>query len=100
MDEGVITFLRLCRYIASAALGAAFGRKAVFVFGSGLAGDGQPKDRADLTYYMLCGAVEVEEAASVKSKQDEINAAYYDQTTRRMRYSVIDLSVWLGGFGE
>ena len=80
--------------------GAAFGRRAVFVFASGLDGDGQPKDRADLTYYTLCGAVEVEEVASVKSKQDEINAAYYDQTTRRMRYSVIDLSVWLGGFGE
>ena len=79
---------------------AAFGRKAVFVFGSGLAGDGQPKDRADLTYYTLCGAVEVEEAASVKSKQDEITVAYYDQTTRRMRYFVIDLSEGLGGFGE
>ena len=80
--------------------GAAFGRKAVFVFGSGLAGDGQPKDRADLTYYTLCGAVEVEEAASVKSKQDEITAAYYDQATRRMRYFVIDLSEGLGGNGE
>ena len=72
--------------------GAAFGRKAVFVFGSGFAGDGQPKDRADLTYYTLCGAVEVEEAASVKSKQDEIAAVYYDQTTRRMRSFVSDFS--------
>ena len=80
--------------------GAAFGRKAVFVFGSGLAGDGQAKDRADLTYYTLCGAVEVKEAVSVKSKQDEITAAYYDQTTRRMRYFVIDLFEGLGGFGE
>ena len=80
--------------------GAAFGRKAVFVFGSGLAGDGQPKDRADLTYLTLCGAVEVEETATVKSKQDEITAAYYDQTTRRMRYFVIDLIEGIGGFGD
>ena len=80
--------------------GAAYGRKAVFVFGSGLAGDGQLKDRVDLTYYTLCGAVEVEEVVSVKSKQDEITAAYSDQTARTMRYFVIDLSEWLGGFGE
>ena len=36
----------------------------------------------------------------MKSKQDEIAAAYYDQTTRKMRYFVIDLSEGLGGFGE
>ena len=80
--------------------GAAFGRKAVFVFGSGLAGDGQPKDRADLIYLTLCRAVEVEETATVKSMQDEITAAYYDQTTRRMRYFVIGLSEGIGGFGD
>ena len=76
------------------------GRKAVFVFGSGLAGDGQPKDRADLIYLTLCRAVEVEETATVKSMQDEITAAYYDQTTRRMRYFVIGLSEGIGGFGD
>ena len=80
--------------------GAAFGRKAIFVFGSELAGDGLQKDRADLTYLTLCGAVEIEESATVKSKQDEITAAYYDQTTRRMRYFVIDLSEGTGGFGD
>ena len=36
----------------------------------------------------------------MKPKQDEITAAYYDQTTRKMRYFVIDLSEGLGGFGE
>jgi len=80
--------------------GAAFGRKAVFVFGSGLTGDGKPKDRTDLTYHTLCGAVEVEEVVPVNPKQDEITAAYSDQTTRRLRYFVIDLSKGLGGFGE
>ena len=53
-----------------------------------------------IAHYTLCGAVEVEEVASVKSKQDDITAAYCDQTTRRMRYFVIDLSKGLGGFGE
>ena len=77
--------------------GAAFGRKAVFVFGSGSPAMANQRI-AQITYYTLCGAVEVEEAASVKSKQDEINAAYYDQTTRRMRYFVIDLSEGLGRF--
>ena len=93
---------RFERYERNAAFcaGAAFGRKAVFVFGSGLAGDGQPKDRADLIYLTLCRAVEVEETATVKSMQDEITAAYYDQTTRRMRYFVIGLSEGIGGFGD
>lgn len=79
---------------------AAFGRKAVVVFGSSLASDQQSNDRVEFTYSTLCGAVESQEMASVKSSQDEITAAYYDQTTRRMRYFVIDLFEGLGGFGE
>ena len=53
--ERVEQYERNARFCA----GAAFGRKAVFVFGSGLAVDGRLKDRAEPTYLALCGAVEV-----------------------------------------